>query len=424
MSSTLPPLPSPPTTTATTTLPRSQKSSITYKSNLPKSVRSTHPSGILHATRYSTSTTSSTSPTANTTINEVSQREEHTFVWIQNYNVTSEKLVLDTLAKYGFVHSTATTASAGGENNNGGSMYFIPYSNKSAWCTKYPNAIPLMECVDVISTTAAGVGGGEGVVQTIINGYPMWNHNVQSVPDVPREVVHAAGYYGVQPVSDEDIVAIGNKRGRDGSNSSSSDYGPKSFTKGALTNAQRSELHSEIYNYFVWLRTQVKAESNSGGSSKKSVNGMSSDSLKEMLKCMDAALPSAKSGGSGSGSSAGVDQPTPFLEEALYTKLKHRLDSGMGSTQKSSSAGASSSNKKPKIRKVRKEKGTFVSWEERMKQLTAFGVEHGHYDVPMPLEEEGDGGGGGEGGAVNDDDVRFYNWVQKIHYELRGELYW
>jgi hypothetical protein len=55
-----------------------------------------------------------------------------------------------------------------------------------------------------------------------------------------------------------------------------------------------------------------------------------------------------------------------------------------------------------------------------MKQLTAFGVEHGHYDVPMPLEEEGDGGGG-EGSAVNDDDVRFYNWVQKIHYELRGE---
>ena len=299
-------------------------------------------------------------------------------------------------------------------------MYFIPYSTKSAWCTKYPNAIPLMECVDVISTTAGVGGGGEGgggVVQTIINGYPMWNHNVQSVPDIPREVVHAAGYYGVQPVSDEDIVAIGNKRGRDGGNSSS-DYGPKSFTKGSLTNAQRSELHSEIYNYFVWLRLQVKAESNSGsGSSKKSVNGMSSDSLKEMLKCMDAALPSAKSG-SGSSSSAGADQPTPFLEEALYTKLKHRLDSGMGSTQKSSSNAASSSNKKPKIRKVRKEKGTFVSWEERMKQLTAFGVEHGHYDVPMPLEEEGDGG---EGSAVNDDDVRFYNWVQKIHYELRGE---
>ena len=345
----------------------------------------------------------------------MSQREEHTFVLIQNYTVSSEKLVLDTLAKYGFVHSTTPTG--GGENNNnGGSMYFIPYSTKSAWCTKYPNAIPLMECVDVISTGVGEGEGGGGVVQTIINGYPMWNHNVQSVPDVPREVVHAAGYYGVQPVSDED-VAIGNKRGRDGG--SSSDYGPKSFTRGALTNAQRSELHSEIYNYFVWLRLQVKAECSGSGSSKKSVNGMSSDSLKDMLKCMDAALPSAKSGGSSSSAAGGgADQPTPFLEEALYTKLKHRLDSGMGSTQKSSSnaASSSSSNKKPKIRKVRKEKGTFVSWEERMKQLTAFGVEHGHYDVPMPLEEEG-----GEGGAVNDDDVRFYNWVQKIHYELRGE---
>ena len=161
-----------------------------------------------------------------------------------------------------------------------------------------------MECVDVISTTNTGVGVGGGVVQTIINGYPMWNHNVQSVPDVPREVVRAAGYYGVQPVSDEDIVAIGNKRGRDGGSGSSSDYGPKSFTRGLLTNAQRSELHSEIYNYFVWLRSQVKAES-SGGSGKKSVNGMSSDSLKEMLKCMDAALPSAKSGGSVSAASGG-----------------------------------------------------------------------------------------------------------------------
>ena len=249
-------------------------------------------------------------------------------------------------------------------------------------------------------------------MSTIVRGYPLWNPNVNSVTDIPREVVEAAGYYGSMNsglVTDDNLeiaaamAASAAAASGDGTNKRPREN--KFLPKGILSNAQRSELHSEIYNYFVWLRTKVKAE---GGKGKKSVGGMSSDGLKEMLRSMGEALPSAKSGGGSSGS--GDDQPPPFLEEALFAKLKHRVDSGIGSTsakrQKKASGGGGIGGQ----RKLRKEKGPPVSWEERLKQLTEFGEEHGHFEVPQPLDED------------DEDDVRFYNWVQKMHYELRGEL--
>ena len=251
-------------------------------------------------------------------------------------------------------------------------------------------------------------GGG---VSTIVRGYPLWNPNVNSVTDIPREVVEAAGYYGSMNsglVTDDnlEIAAAMAAAAAAGDGTNKRPRENKLLPKGILSNAQRSELHSEIYNYFVWLRTQVKAE---GGKGKKSVGGMSSDGLKEMLRSMGEALPSAKSGGGSSGS--GDDQPPPFLEEALFAKLKHRVDSGTGSTsssakrQKKAAGGGGGGPKK-----VRKEKGPVVSWDDRLKQLTEFGDEHGHFDLPPPLDDD------------DDDDARFYNWVQKINYELRGEV--
>jgi len=330
-------------------------------------------------------------------------REEHTFAWIQNLTPTSESLTRTHLAKYGFDQE----------------LNFIPYSTRAAWCAKYPNAVPYVECVDVVNSAAAAVvegGGGGGGVSTVVRGYPLWSHNARSVTDIPREVVEAAAYHGAtSSIVVEDNVEIAAAMaaaagGGGGGGDEEEDDGTKKrpreeklLPKGILSNAERSELHAEIYNYFAWLRQQVKAE---GGKKSKSVGGMSSDGLKELLRSMGEALPSAKSSGVSTSSSSGggggggnKDQPPPFLEEALFAKLKHRVDSGIGSTSK----------RQKKEKKVRKEKGPVVSWEERLKQLTEFGEEHGHFEVPPPLDEE------------DDDDVRFYNWVQKINYELRGE---
>ena len=325
-------------------------------------------------------------------------REEHTFAWIQNFTPLSEQLVKDHLAKYGFDSE----------------LVFIPYSTRTAWCTKYPNAIPYVECVEVVNSSSEGGG-----VSTVVRGYPLWNPNVNSVTDIPREVVQAAGYYGgfvgmgMESVEDNlELAAAMAEAAGSGSGENATDgettlsnkrpREEKLLPKSLLSNAQRSELHAEIYNYFVWLRTQVKAE---GGKGKKSVGGLSGDGLKDVLRALGENLPSAKSGGSSSGGASGEENPPPpFLEEALFAKLKYRIESGMGSTVSSSS---SKRQKKSNERKERREK---VSWEERLKQLTEFGEEHGHFDVPQPADED-----------ENEDDMRFYTWVQKTHYELRGE---
>ncbi len=249
-------------------------------------------------------------------------------------------------------------------------------------------------------------------MSTIVRGYPLWSPNVNSVTDIPREVVEGAMYHGsIMGVggAGEDLelaaaMAANAAAEDDGASNNKRPREDKLFPKGILGNAQRSELHAEIYNYFMWLRTQVKAE---GGKGKKTVGGMSSDGLKELLRSMGDALPSAKISISGGSGGAGEDQPAPFLEEALFAKLKYRIDTGTGAT--SSSSAKRQKKASSGERKVRKEKGPLVTWEERLKQLTEFGEQNGHFDVPVPLEED------------DEDDVRFYNWVQKINYELRGE---
>ena len=334
-------------------------------------------------------------------------REEHTFAWIQNFNTVSENLVKNHLAKYGFDSE----------------MTFIPYSTRAAWCTKYPNAIPHVECVEVVVNNSTTAEGGGGVVSTIVRGYPLWSPQVNSVTDIPREVVEAAGYYyggvgsslmgttedklelAAAMASAAAATATAADGDADGTNKRSREENNKLLPKSLLSNAQRTELHSEIYNYFVWLRTQVRAE---GGKGTKSVGGMSGDGLKEVLRCLGENLPNARSSSS-NGGGGGEEQPPPFLEEALFAKLKHRIDSGISSKRQKKSSGGSGGGVGGQ-KKVRKEKGPVVSWEERLKQLTEFKEEHGHFDVPLPLDDD------------EEEDVRFYNWVQKIHYELRGEL--
>ena len=265
------------------------------------------------------------------------------------------------------------------------------------------------------------------MVSTVVRGYPLWSPHVNSVSDIPREVVegavyhpmyHGSGGMGGAAHTGEDLelaaaMAAAASAAEDGTNNSNNKRprDDKLLSKGILTNAQRLELHAEIYNYFLWLRTQVKVEMKN----KKSVGGMTSDGLKDLLRSMGDALPSAKISISGGGGNGGEEQPPPpFLEEALFAKLKYRVETGTGSTSKSSSSkrqkkasgvGGSIGGE----RKVRKEKGPLVTWEERLKQLTEFGEQNGHFDVPVPLEDE------------EEEDVRFYNWVQKINYELRGE---
>ena len=300
----------------------------------------------------------------------------------------------------------------GGEDE----VVFIPYSTRAAWCTRYPHAVPYVECIDVIDENKE--------VRSVVRGYPLWHPNGSgggnSVSDVPREVVEAAGYYGANTTagsnasggSGEDVVLqqeLMKLQQQQGQKKRPRD--DKLFSGGIMTNVQRAELHTEIYNYFTWLRAQVKVEGSKVGGKKKSVGGISSDALKDLLRCMGETLPGVRSGvgvgGATTTSGGGEEMPLSFLEEGLYTKLKHRVDTGMGTSAKRQKKSNGSNGGGGK---ARREKGPIVTWEERLKQLTEFGEVHGHFNVPQPVD------------ADDDEDVRFYNWVQKINYELRGEL--
>lgn len=80
---------------------KSYKSTLVLKTDLTKSTRDTHPSGILHFTRSSGNF----------------DPEEHAFAWIAHHaNTTHLTSVLEHMAKFGFVE-----------------YVFVPYSSRRSW---------------------------------------------------------------------------------------------------------------------------------------------------------------------------------------------------------------------------------------------------------------------------------------------------
>mmetsp|Transcript_19899 Transcript_19899/g.37447 ORF Transcript_19899/g.37447 Transcript_19899/m.37447 type:complete len:325 (-) Transcript_19899:1415-2389(-) len=241
------------------------KSSFTFETDLPPASRDIHPSGILHAFRSTASPSTIknsirvTSQTSNAdvssdndddddnnknspklpknTSNSISNNitEEHTFAWIQNTFHIETALSLFTT--HGFQDSNTV---------------FIPYSTKANWLTKYPHAEPAMECLDdgkcvVIMNwrpypNALGEGGIRDALGAAGNG--------DDVGDADDD----GGDKGGGKNDAETNAAIEKRsRRRYAARSKVNLFNDKNF----IPDAERDELHVEIYNYLVWLKEKA-----------------------------------------------------------------------------------------------------------------------------------------------------------------------
>jgi len=203
------------------------KSSFAFATDVPASSRSTHPSGVLHAFR---STPASSEP------NALSKgREEHSFAWISNS--LHIEAAIKHLEKFDFDRSDG--------------IVFIPYSTKRNWLDHYPHAAPALETTE----------SGEIVV------YLNW----RPYPNGLSELGKGAGDASQQPTLNEATTASADTNIADDTNINDCVPAKKKRKhsrrktlnimqdKSLLPDAERDELHVEIYNYMSWLHEKLSA---------------------------------------------------------------------------------------------------------------------------------------------------------------------
>ena len=197
-----------------------EKSYFTFETDLPPQIRSLHPSGILHAFR---STPLPPNIAAQQPISNVQpQRSEHTFAWISNSL---------------HIESAIQHLEQNGNFNRQQNIVFIPYSNKQNWINVYPHASPSME-VD---------GAGKVIVYLNYRPYP---NGLSELP-ISSSV---GGVVGGGSGLDVKPSATKKKRTSKKNILNNSSY---------LPDAERDELHIEIYNYMNWLHAKLaEIESN------------------------------------------------------------------------------------------------------------------------------------------------------------------
>lgn len=196
-----------------------EKSYFTFETDLPPQIRSMHPSGILHAFR---STPLPPHIAAQQPIsNNPPQRSEHTFAWISNSL---------------HIESAIQHLEQNGNFNRQHNIVFIPYSNKQNWINVYPHASPSME-VD---------GTGKVIVYLNYRPYP------NGLSELPVSSSVGGGMVG----GGLDVKPSATKKKRTSKKNilNNSSYMP---------DAERDELHIEIYNYMNWLHGKL-AEIESG----------------------------------------------------------------------------------------------------------------------------------------------------------------
>ncbi|KAL7547847.1 hypothetical protein ACHAWF_011117 [Thalassiosira exigua] len=203
------------------------KSSFHFETDIPPSSRNIHPSGILHAFRSTPSATS------------IHGREEHAFAWMED-SIHLEQ-VLEHLETRGFDVSR--------------NAVFVPYSTQRNWIDRYPHAVPALEC------------GEDGNLVVHINNRPYPNGLGRLAS--PSSAAGAGGFV----------------RG--------ANAGPQSvWGEGAcLADAERDELHVEIYDYVSWLKDRIEAR----GSGKQKEDGgfgggLDGDALRDVLKALETAF--------------------------------------------------------------------------------------------------------------------------------------
>mmetsp|Transcript_6664 Transcript_6664/g.15113 ORF Transcript_6664/g.15113 Transcript_6664/m.15113 type:complete len:805 (+) Transcript_6664:156-2570(+) len=171
------------------------RSTFTFRSDITTLGRDTHKSGTLHATK------------------NADGREEHAFAWLDDKSHVNVENVTSHLAQFGFRDSR---------------ILFIPYSSLENWMHRYPHACPYMQCDD----------------KGVIKGMP---HFQQCINNDPSQ---AAAIESTAKASSSSRPTKKQKR-------SSTKNIPKIMPTANLTDAERSQLHIEIYTYFSWLHTEL-----------------------------------------------------------------------------------------------------------------------------------------------------------------------
>mmetsp|Transcript_27022 Transcript_27022/g.53988 ORF Transcript_27022/g.53988 Transcript_27022/m.53988 type:complete len:766 (+) Transcript_27022:49-2346(+) len=460
------------------TLQRSLKSTIQFKSDLSKSTRSTWSCGILHASIISApptigggGVTSNNSAMANNTSGGGggAVKEEHCFVWISNLFHLDK--ALDHLKKFGFYNDVssstenedddakpaAAAVGGGGEgtttntssSSNSSNVTFIPYSSRSNWCYKYPMAFPNIH-VDL-----------EGNV----SGYPYWSSDGSSAMqnNIPfgNAASSASGVFGG--------LLSGTKSGGTSfklltTSTTSSTGAPtlpplpitigtgnteKLFPNASLSNDARSQLHSQIYTYFTWLKTELMIQSSpnvmimgNDHSSNAMINGIGSmlsmmeGTFGESVATNSAAVAAAAGGKKRKASSQSMmammvaEDTPPLLERGLIEPLNQLVVENNVATAAAAAAGNNdaandeeeqSSSSTPKRRKTQKGGGGATTsgngrstgagsggnapldFDDMYNRLLTFKAQFGHVNVPQGYKE----------------DKQLGSWVTNIRYKRK-----
>ncbi|KAL7522592.1 hypothetical protein ACHAWX_007279 [Stephanocyclus meneghinianus] len=280
------------------------QSKFIFKSDIPKYQHATAPSGILHAIR-------------------TSSRREHCFAWLSD--VAFAENVIHHLHKYGFARS---------------GMVFVPYSSKANWTHRYPHAVPHVHCDE------------EGAV----TGYPYFYHDANTARDVPEEAFRGAAVAESGKGTDG---VVGAKRSRKGA---------KVFQSALLLDAERDELHKEIYIYFSWLQRQLRdlEGSSEKGTLLASRTGIDNEGFATLMAGLKTTFKVLQKRNVTNNLNGGAP---PFLEECLQEQLSLRAE-------------AARSTKRTDQQLARIPKWEPPDFETMYEKLLQFKQEYGHVDVP------------------------------------------
>jgi len=362
-----------PAAAAPAPIAKAVRSAIPFRSDLTKSSRGAHNSGVLHATRLSRA-----------------GREEHCFAWVANVTGPGHlDSALSHLERFGFARSD---------------VVFVPYSTRSNWCERYPVAYPHILC------------DGDGRCF----GAPYWSGGGDAYTSAGTG---AAAGPGQIAVTADGLVApsSGPRSARSGRG-----FGPRRTRRmipnSNLPQEERDVLHVEMYRYLTWLRRTLDAadgvEAAAVGGSAPGVRravstgaGVSPANLTRLIsvmedtfRCVRAAVPQADGAPAGEGAAAPSAASAsagrmPFLEGSLGDPLGRLADAaraeaesaaaalaaeqdgdGDGSGDPSSSSAAGGSARRA-TGQGKRSRG--LDFEEMFARLVAFKAEHGHANVPQ-----------------------------------------
>ncbi|KAL7526998.1 hypothetical protein ACHAXR_004649 [Thalassiosira sp. AJA248-18] len=308
-------------------LKRVSRTTLNLKTDISKDKRDSLSCGILHATKSNSSSRGGGGG-----------EDEHAFVWVVD-NIDNASVVSSLVAHLHEIGFRATKSQ----------MRFIPYSSKAAWLARYPHAVPYLECDE------------DG---TITGSLP---------PPPPR-------------LEDYDDNAAKKKKKKTAKKKINAPP-PKLIEGGCLPNAEREELHREIYSYFAWLHDELSMlETNRAGRRQVSMAGVSVPALRSLVAKMEGAFRGIQQKPSLLEKGNNNREGLPYLEQALETELQHKViaktkPDPLSTTEKSKATASRQGREASSWRQN--------DFDDMFQKLVTFQAEKGHTSPPVKHPELG-----------------------------------